>query len=66
MKKANVNFEALITAAQNGSNDAMTEILEIYMPLINKHSRINGVINEDIRQEILMQIINNIGKFQFQ
>ncbi len=66
MKKTNVNFEELITAAQNGSNDAMTELLEIYMPLIDKHSRINGVIDEDLRQEILMQVINNIEKFQFQ
>lgn len=66
MRKTNVNFEELITAAQNGNNDAMTELLEIYMPLIDKHSRINGVIDEDLRQEILMQVINNIGKFQFQ
>ncbi|MBE6662921.1 MAG: helix-turn-helix domain-containing protein [Ruminococcaceae bacterium] len=59
-----MNFEELIIAAQNGSDEAMTEILEMYMPLIDKHSRIDGVLDEDLRQIILMKIIKNIGKFK--
>ena len=62
MKKECLNFEELIIAAQNGSDEAMTEILEMYMPLIDKHSRIDGVLDEDLRQIILMKIIKNIGK----
>jgi len=64
MKKECLNFEELIIAAQNGSDEAMTEILEMYMPLIDKHSRIDGVLDEDLRQIILMKIIKNIGKFK--
>jgi len=64
MKKECLNFEELIIAAQNGSDEAMTEILEMYMPLIDKHSRIDGVLDEDLRQIILMKIIKNIGKYK--
>lgn len=64
MKKECLNFEELIIAAQNGSDKAMTEILEMYMPLIDKHSRIDGVLDEDLRQIILMKVIKNIGKFK--
>lgn len=64
MKKECLNFEEIIIAAQNGSDEAMTEILEMYMPLIDKHSRIDGVLDEDLRQIILMKIIKNIGKFK--
>mgnify|MGYP003294687395 CR=1 FL=1 len=32
MRKECLNFEELIIAAQNGSDEAMTEILEMYMP----------------------------------
>ncbi len=64
MKYENMNFAELLSAAQSGDNDAMAYILEMYMPTINRHSRINGVLNEDIRQEILLHIINNIQKFK--
>ena len=64
MRKECLNFEELVIAAQNGSEEAMTEILEMYMPLINKHSYIDGAIDEDLRQIILMKIIKNIGKFK--
>ena len=64
MRKECLNFEELSIAAQNGSEEAMTEILEMYMPLINKHSFIDGALDEDLRQIILMKIIKNIGKFK--
>ena len=64
MKVSNKELKDLIVKAQAGDNEAMTDILELYMPLINKHSYIDGRIDEDLRQEILLKIIMNIGKFK--
>ena len=59
-----MSFRDLIIEAQKGNNEAMTEIIEMYMQVINKHSYIVGRIDEDLRQEILLKIILNIGKFK--
>lgn len=61
----NKNFGELIAAAQSGNNEAIEQIIEIYMPLISKHSYIEGILNEDLRQEIILKIITNISKFIF-
>lgn len=61
----NKNFGELIAAAQSGNNEAIEQIIEIYMPLISKHSYIDGVLNEDLRQEIILKVITNISKFNF-
>ena len=61
----NQNFGELIVAAQSGSNEAIEQIIEMYMPLITKHSYIDGTLNEDLRQEIILKIITNISKFNF-
>ena len=60
----NTSFRDLIIEAQKGNNEAMTEIIEKYMQLVNKHSYIDGRIDEDLRQDILLKIITNIGKFK--
>lgn len=59
-----MDFRDLIIEAQKGNNEAMTEILEMYMPVINKHSFVDGQIDEDLRQEILLKIITNIKSFR--
>ena len=38
MKLSNNEFREILVRAQAGDNEAMTDILEMYMPLINKHS----------------------------
>ncbi|MBQ8299870.1 MAG: helix-turn-helix domain-containing protein [Clostridia bacterium] len=55
----------LIVMARKGNNEAMAELLEQYMPLINKHSYINEKLDEDLRQEIFLKIISNISSFKF-
>ena len=59
-----MSFRDLIVEAQKGNNEAMTEIIEMYMQVVNKNSYIDGRIDEDLRQEILLKIITNIGKFK--
>ena len=61
----NMSFKELIIEAQKGNNEAMTEIIEMYMQVVNKHSYIDGRIDEDLRQEILLKIIMNIEKSRF-
>jgi len=63
MKMSNEKFQELLLKAQSGDNEAMTDILEMYMPLINKHSYINGKLDEDLRQNILFEIVKSIKLF---
>lgn len=63
MKLSNNEFREILVRAQAGDNEAMTDILEMYMPLINKHSFANGKLDEDLRQNILLQIVKSIKNF---
>ena len=40
----------------NLNDDEVEDIIINYNNLINKYSRINGEIDEDLRQEIIMEI----------
>ena len=60
MKMTNEQFRELLIKAQSGDNEAMTDILEMYMPLINKHSFVNGKLDEDLRQNIILEILKSI------
>ena len=60
MKMTNEQFRELLIKAQAGDNEAMTDILEMYMPLINKHSYVNGRLDVDLRQNILLEIVKSI------
>ena len=57
-------FEKLLRKAINGDTDAMSEIIKMYMPLINKHSVQNRVIDEDLRQYIIIHIVKSIPKYK--
>lgn len=58
------SFTDLLSRAISGDHDAIEDILEMYAPLINHHSRIYGYIDEDCRQYIMMRIAINISKFK--
>ena len=62
MKKA--DFKMMLKNAIQGSREALESILKLYEPLINKHCYINGTLDEDLRQYLLIHIAMNIGKFQ--
>lgn len=57
------DFRLILQAAVSGSHEALENILELYAPLINKHSLVDGKIDEDLRQYILIHIALNISKF---
>lgn len=44
------------------SDDDVLEIVKKYENLINKYSRINGEIDEDLKQEIILNIYKSLTK----
>ena len=56
----NDEFRNLLIRAQAGDNEAMADILEMFMPLINKHSYVNDRLDEDLRQNIILEILKSI------
>ena len=44
------------------TDEEVTAIIEQYMPLINKQSKINGVLDEDCKQEIMLFIFTHLTK----
>lgn len=57
-------FEAMLQLAVNGDNDAIMGIIELYEPLINNNSIIDGKFDEDLRQFILLRLVRKICKFK--
>ena len=55
-------FRLTLMEAISGIHEALEKLLELYAPLINKYSRVNGQIDEDLRQYILIHIALNISK----
>lgn len=56
-------FRTVLVATVNGSNEALADIIELYIPLINSRSYVDGELDEDLRQYILLHIFKNISKF---
>lgn len=56
-------FDLTLLKAVSGSHEALEKILELYAPLINKYSMVDGRLDEDLRQYILIHIALNISKF---
>ena len=64
MKMNTSEFRWILERAISGDKKAVEAILLLYMPLINKHSYINGILDEDLKQTILLHIIRNISNFK--
>jgi hypothetical protein len=57
------DFRTILTSAIAGDHDALEVILRMYAPLINRNSIVDGQLDEDLRQYILIHIAQNISKF---
>lgn len=53
----------LIQLAQHGDRQAEAELIERYEPLINKNSRYHGVFNEDCKQQLVIEFIMAVRRF---
>ncbi len=56
-------FHNLLTGAVAGCHEDLEQVLELYMPLIDKHSYVNGRLDEDLKQYLMIHIALQIGKF---
>lgn len=56
-------FHNVLTRAMAGCHEDLEQILELYMPLIHKHSYVNGRLDEDLKQYLMLHIALQIGKF---
>lgn len=57
-------FRQLLTDAISGDSESVERILELYKPLIERASFVDGRYDEDCRQYILMRLIDGIRKFK--
>lgn len=57
-------FRILLERAIEGDMGALEAILLLYMLLVDKHCYIDNVLNEDMKQYILLHIVRNLHKFQ--
>lgn len=56
-------FRMILQGAVAGNHEDLEELLRLYMPMINKYSYLNGQLDEDLRQYIMIHIALNISKF---
>ena len=56
-------FSEVLRSAAAGDHDAVEAVLSRYMPLISKQSVLDGAIDEDLRQYIMMRVIQQLPNF---
>ena len=59
-----MNFECLLLSAKAGNEDAITAILQMYRPLVLKYAIIDGVLDEDLYQELSIILLKAISLFR--
>lgn len=57
-------FRKVLELAVIGDTGGLETVLRLYMPLIDRYSRVNGVLDEDLRQYIMLKIVMTISKFE--
>lgn len=58
------SFIDMLNGAIGGNNEDIEKILIMYDPLITNASYLNGKLDEDLKQYLLIHIIKNISKFK--
>ena len=59
-----MNFRDILANAQNGSEQAIEEIIARYKSLLLKESICNGIFDEDLYQELCIVLLNCIRNFR--
>ena len=57
-------FKDILERALRGSNEDIEILLKVYEPLINKNSFVYGKWDEDLRQFILIRIVQSLANFR--
>lgn len=56
-------FRKVLEGAVAGKHSDLETLLTLYLPLINRCSVVNGEIDEDLHQYLMIHIALNISKF---
>ncbi len=59
-----MEFDELLFRAKMNDKQAIEQIIEIYQPLIIKNALVNGVFDEDLYQELMVELLKCIRTFQ--
>ena len=59
-----MNFECLLLSAKAGNEDAITAILQMYRPLLLKYAISDGVLDEDLYQQLSIILLKAISLFR--
>ena len=60
----NNRFSQILQGAVGGRHDALERLLKMYAPLIKKYAYVNGQLDEELYQYLLIHIALNINKFR--
>lgn len=58
-----MNFKELLLQAKFGDRTATTELLMLYQPLLLQESIIDGILDEDLYQELCIVFMRCIDRF---
>lgn len=58
-----MNFEELLRRAKASEQQAVEQLIKLYQPLMMKEAIIDGVLDEDLYQELQIVFICCIQKF---
>ncbi len=59
-----MNFKDVLLRAKEGDEQAFSEMLLMYRPLLLKESIIDGVFDEDLFQELSIVFLKCVRKFK--
>ncbi len=59
-------FYFTLKMAISGDTKAIERILKCYSKMIDQHSYLNGKLDEDLRQYLMIHIVKNISKFNIE
>lgn len=58
-----MNFGELLRRAKSSDQQALEELLQIYRPLMMKEAIVDGVLDEDLYQELRIVFLRCIQQF---
>ena len=56
-------FKTILSKAILGDKESAEVLLKFYEPMITRFSYINGKVDQDLKQYLMLHIVNNIAKF---
>ena len=59
-----MNFEELLFQAKMGDEKSTEKVLKMYQPLLVKNALVNGIFDEDLYQELLLETLKCINNFR--